>query len=103
LFRVTLPSATTYLIGLLKDSAIASTIGVMEITYLAGFLASKQFGASLPIFTLAGALSIWSARPLAALARIAEAGLRLKVRNERNAFLLGRVTAKPGLWHGCQS
>lgn len=79
LFRVTLPSATTYLIGLLKDSAIASTIGVMEITYLAGFLASKQFGASLQIFAFAGALYILISLPLAAVARIADARLRMKV------------------------
>lgn len=79
LFRVSLPSATTYLIGLLKDSAIASTIGVMEITYLAGFLAGKQFNSALEIFAFAGALYILISLPLAATARIADARLRSKV------------------------
>jgi polar amino acid transport system permease protein len=79
LFRVTLPSATTYLIGLLKDSAIASTIGVMEIAYLASFLASKQFNSALQIFAIAGALYILISLPLAAAARFADARLRSKV------------------------
>lgn len=79
LFRVTLPSATTYLIGLLKDSAIASTIGVAEIAYLANFLSNKQFHASLQIFAFAGALYILISLPLAAVARVADARLRLKV------------------------
>lgn len=77
--RVTLPSATTYLIGLLKDSAIASTIGVAEIAYLANFLAKKQFNAALEIFAFAGALYILISLPLAAIARIADARLRSKV------------------------
>jgi polar amino acid transport system permease protein len=34
-FRVALPAIATYGIGLLKDSALASTIGVREITYYA--------------------------------------------------------------------
>lgn len=79
LFRVTLPSATTYLIGLLKDSAIASTIGVAEIAYLAGFVANKQFDASLQIFAFAGALYILISVPLATVARVADARLRSKV------------------------
>jgi polar amino acid transport system permease protein len=79
LFRVTLPSATTYLIGLLKDSAIASTIGVAEIAYLANFLSKKQFNAALEIFAFAGALYILMSLPLAAIARMADARLRAKV------------------------
>lgn len=79
LFRVTLPSATTYFIGLLKDSAIASTIGVAEIAYLANFLAKKQFNAALEIFGFAGALYILVSLPLAAVARMADARMRAKV------------------------
>lgn len=79
LFRVTLPSATTYLIGLMKDSAIASTIGVAEIANLANFLSKKQFSAALEIFAFAGALYILLSLPLAAIARIADARLRAKV------------------------
>jgi len=79
LFRVTLPSATTYLIGLLKDSAIASTIGVVEITHMANFLAKKQFNAALEIFAFAAILYILISLPLAAVARVADARLRAKV------------------------
>jgi len=32
-FKISLPSAVTFLIGLLKDSAIASTIGITEISF----------------------------------------------------------------------
>ncbi|MBE2278085.1 MAG: ABC transporter permease subunit [Rhodobacteraceae bacterium] len=78
-FRVTLPSAATYIIGLLKDSAIASTIGVAEITYLANFLSRKQFNESLTIFAFAGMLYILISLPLAALARLADGRLRARV------------------------
>lgn len=79
LFRVTLPSATTYAIGLLKDSAIASTIGVHEIAYMANFLAKKQFNAALEIFAFAGLLYILVSLPMALFARFADAKMRARV------------------------
>ena len=39
-FKVTLPAIAAYAIALLKDSALASTIGVHEITYQAGLFVS---------------------------------------------------------------
>lgn len=77
--RVAMPSAATYAIGLLKESAIASTIGVAEIAYLANFLAKKQFNDALEIFAFAGALYILISLPIAALARVADSRLRMKV------------------------
>lgn len=78
LFRVTLPSAATYFIGLLKDSAIASTIGVTEVAYFANYVARREFE-SLGVFALAAALYILVSLPVAALARITDARLRRKV------------------------
>jgi polar amino acid transport system permease protein len=79
LFRVTLPSATTYAIGLLKDSAIASTIGVAEIAYMANFVAKKQFDEALQVFAFGGLLYILISLPLAAVARTADARMRARV------------------------
>ncbi|MCP8897466.1 amino acid ABC transporter permease [Shinella daejeonensis] len=78
LFRVTLPSAASYLIGLFKDSAIASTVGVMDIAFLANFVARKSFDGLTP-FAFAAVLYILISIPIALVARIADARLRQKV------------------------
>lgn len=78
LFRVTLPSSVTYFIGLLKDSAIASTIGVTEVAYFSNFVARREFD-SLSVFALAAALYILVSLPVAAFARYTDARLRRKV------------------------
>ncbi|MFC4625208.1 amino acid ABC transporter permease [Daeguia caeni] len=78
LFRVTLPSAASYLIGLLKDSAIASTVGVMDIAFLANFVARKSFDGLAP-FAFAGLLYILISIPIALIARVTDARLRQKV------------------------
>ncbi len=51
--RVALPSLATYAIGLFKDSAIASTIGVQELTYQANYLAQLKFH-GLEVFGIVG-------------------------------------------------
>lgn len=53
LVRIALPSAATYAINLLKDTAIASTIGVHEIAFQAYHLSQETFH-SLDIFAIAG-------------------------------------------------
>lgn len=78
LFRVVLPSAASYLIGLLKDSAIASTVGVMEIAFLANFVTRKSFD-GLSAFSFAALLYIILSLPVAALARMMDAKLRARV------------------------
>lgn len=78
LFRVTLPSAASYLIGLFKDSAIASTVGVMDIAFLANFVARKSFDGLSP-FAFAALLYILISIPIAFLARVTDARLRQKV------------------------
>lgn len=67
--RVAVPASATYAIGLLKDSSLASTIGVFEITYYASTQASNT--SSVTPFFVAGVYyialtfpSAWAARRL---------------------------------------
>ncbi len=62
------PPASTYLIGLLKESALASTIGAQEITFHA-FTESQKTFHSIQIFSLAALLYIALSIPLAVLSR----------------------------------
>lgn len=78
LVRVILPSATSYIIGLLKDSAIASTVGVTEVAYQANFISRRQFQ-GLEVFAVAGLLYILISLPVAALARYSDSIMRAKV------------------------
>ncbi|MGP0224117.1 amino acid ABC transporter permease [Paenarthrobacter sp. NCHU4564] len=77
-FKVTLPAVAAYAIALIKDSALASTIGVHEITYQAG-LASKATHQGLLSFTIAGLLYIAISLPLALAARRVDSTLRQKL------------------------
>lgn len=78
LFRVILPSATSYMIGLLKDSAIASTVGVTEIAFQANFVSRRQFQ-GLEVFAVAGFFYILISLPIAAVARYTDGIMRAKV------------------------
>lgn len=62
------PPAAAFLIGLLKDSAIASLIGVPDVTGLALRLTQEEFE-GLAIFTAAGIVYFGLSVPLAAFAR----------------------------------
>ena len=62
------PPAAAFLIGLLKDSAIASLIGVPEVTGLSLRLTQQEFN-GLTIFVAAGLIYLALSLPLAALAR----------------------------------
>lgn len=77
-FRVTLPAVAAYAIALLKDSALASTIGVHEITYQAG-LVSRATHQGLLAFSIAGLLYIAMSIPLALVARRVDRVLRQKL------------------------
>jgi polar amino acid transport system permease protein len=76
--RVSLPSATTYAIGLLKDSSIAATIGATEIVFRAT-AESRSTGAGLEPFLVAAAVYIVLGTPLAWLSRAADARMRARV------------------------
>jgi polar amino acid transport system permease protein len=75
--RTVVPPAAAFLIGLLKDSAIASLIGVPEVTGLSLRLTQQEFE-GLAIFTAAGIIYMAMSLPLAALTRWV--GARLKGR-----------------------
>jgi polar amino acid transport system permease protein len=77
-FRVFLPIIAAFAIGLLKDSALASTIGVHEITYQAN-LAAKTSHNGLLAFTIAGLLYIAISLPLALVTRRVDRSLRAKI------------------------
>lgn len=78
LFRVALPAMATYAIGLLKDTAIASTIGVGELT----FYANQQSMASyrgMEVFTFVAIIYIAMSLPIAWFSRVIDHRLRMKV------------------------
>lgn len=77
-FRVALPSATTYLIGLIKDSSIASTIGVAEIVFRSTAYARQNYS-GLAVFATAAVVYIAVSAPLAMLSRSWDARLRSAV------------------------
>lgn len=73
--RVGSPTLATYMIALLKDSALASTIGVMEMTFRAGAIAERT-AHGLPAFIFLGALYLVLSLPLALASRRVDARLR---------------------------
>ncbi len=77
-FRVALPAIATYGIGLLKDSALASTIGVHEITYYAQ-QSAKQTHQGLLSFITAGVLYIVISLIVAVVSRRVDLRLRKKI------------------------
>lgn len=77
-FRVCLPAIAVYTIGLLKDSALASTIGVQEITYDANFQARATQNGILA-FAIAGLIYIALSIPLAMASRRIGRVLRTKL------------------------
>jgi polar amino acid transport system permease protein len=76
--RVAIPPATTYLISLLKDSAVASTLGVADISFRA-FQHAQNIGGGLLPFILAAALYILLSIPVVWLSRSVDARLRKRV------------------------
>lgn len=69
-FRVSVPAAATYAIGLLKDSSVAYTIGVTEIVFYANDQSRQTSDAIVPFLVAAGVYIImtipcaWGARSL---------------------------------------
>lgn len=78
LLRIALPSATTYLIGLMKDTAIASAIGVHEIAFQAYHFSQETFR-GINVYAAAGLLYILISLPVAYFARWTDMRLRARV------------------------
>lgn len=76
-FRTVSPTMATYGIGLLKDSALASTIGVMEITFRANQV-TQTTGQGLTAFAIVGVIYLLLSLPVAIWTRRFDARLREK-------------------------
>lgn len=76
--RQAIPASATYLIGLVKDSSIAYTIGVQEILFNADQQAKSQ-GDALTPYLIAAVLYIIITIPSAWAARSLDAKLRSKI------------------------
>lgn len=75
--RTALPSITTYLLSLLKDSSIASTIGVTEMVFAATiFVRQNPTTAGLTPFFVAAGVYVVVSIPLGFLARRLDSRLR---------------------------
>jgi len=77
-FRVALPSAASYLIGLMKETAVASTIGVTELAFQGNQLSQLTFR-GLEVFATVGLLYVLLSLPIAWLSRVADGYLQAKV------------------------
>jgi polar amino acid transport system permease protein len=76
--RVALPPSAGYAIGLLKDSAISSAIGVPELTERANEAAQATLS-GLPVYITLAVIYILMSLPIAWLARSVDAQLRARV------------------------
>lgn len=73
-----LPGMATFLVSLIKDSTVASTIGVRDIMMFVSQEAQSAGGGFLP-FLFAGALYILLSIPVAWFARVADERLRRRI------------------------
>lgn len=73
--RVVVPPSSSYAINLLKDSAVASVIGVSEIAFRANAEAQATFR-GLTVFALAALVYIALSVPLAVFARVMDRRLQ---------------------------
>lgn len=77
-FRVALPTAASYLIGLMKETAVASTIGVTELAFYGKQMSQLTFR-GLEVYVLVGLFYIALSLPVAWASRAADSRLRARV------------------------
>lgn len=68
LFRAVSPSVATQIIGLLKDSALVSTVGVTDLVFRAGVM-TQYHADGLYMFGFAGVIYLLLSLPIAAFSR----------------------------------
>lgn len=78
MFRVCTPMLATYAIGLLKDAAVASTIGVQDLTYQGNYITQQTYD-GLSVMGFVGLLYIAISLPVAWLSRMADARVKRMV------------------------
>jgi polar amino acid transport system permease protein len=76
-FRIVSPSMVTYGIGLMKDSALASTIGVVEMTFRANQI-TQSTGMGLTAYAIVGLIYLALSVPLGLWARRVDETMRQK-------------------------
>jgi polar amino acid transport system permease protein len=77
-FRAALPPGSSYFIGLLKETSVASTIGVTELVYRASSVTATT-GLTLEVFLIVGLVYIVVSLPLAFVARRVDRRLRMRL------------------------
>ena len=77
-FRISVPAAATYAIGLLKDSSVAYTIGVTEVMFYANEQSRSTSDAIVP-FLMAAFVYVVMTIPCAWAARTLDSRLRKRV------------------------
>jgi polar amino acid transport system permease protein len=77
-FRVSLPSLASYAIGLLKDTAVASTIGVPELALSANRLAQETFK-GIEVYAVFGLVYFVVSIVIAYASRGLDKSLRLRI------------------------
>ena len=77
LFRVVSPSVATQVIGLLKDSALVSTIGVTDLVFRAGVM-TQYHAHGLFMFGFAGLIYLLLSLPIAVFSRSIHARITRK-------------------------
>ncbi|NBA94895.1 amino acid ABC transporter permease [Pseudomonas sp. R5(2019)] len=78
LIRIAIPSSATYAIGLLKDSAVASTIGVGDISFQA-YQVSQQTFQGLGVYSAAALAYLILSVPVALFSRWLSTRLKLRI------------------------
>lgn len=78
LVRIAIPTSATYAIGLLKDSAVASTIGVGDVSFQAYQLSQQTFQ-GLGVYSVAALVYLILSVPVALFSRWLAATLKQRV------------------------
>lgn len=78
IMRISLPSASTYAIGLLKDTAIASVIGVQDVALIASQVTQQTFK-GLTVYAWAAVGYFALSFLMAYLSRLVDARLRMRI------------------------
>ncbi|WP_338480934.1 amino acid ABC transporter permease [Pseudomonas trivialis] len=78
LVRIAIPTSATYAIGLLKDSAVASTIGVSDISFQA-YQVSQQTFQGLSVYSAAAVVYLVLSVPVALFSRWLSATLKQRI------------------------
>ena len=78
LVRIAIPTSATYAIGLLKDSAVASTIGVGDISFQA-YQVSQQTFQGLSVYSAAAVVYLVLSVPVALCSRWLSATLKQRI------------------------